>query len=253
MPEALYAFSIILIILALMVAYLVTKHLATHSRFNIRTASLEEKWVSNAFGKAAEDEIAIEYEDLGKTIFTKRGEYRSKYIDDVSKRDAEIVKELCSGLTMSEDFCKFVESSYPDIRKHELPDAIRVYREFRLEQLKTNHDAFIKKQIAVTPEEFFKMKELQKGDIVGAYIIYNETKDMPYVGQATRLFFRVNQHFTGHGNGDVYADYKYGDDFSVKLIPLVDSGYKDLDLLEKNLIEHFGANKKGYNKTAGNG
>ncbi len=253
MTEALFALLILVIVATLMIAYLVAKHLTEHRRFNIRTASLEEQWVSNAFGKAAEEEIAIEYEDSGKAIYTKKGEYRAKYIEDVSQRDADIVKALCNGLNMSEDFCRYIETSYPEIRRHELPDAIRTYREYRLEQLRTDHEAFIKKQVAVTPEEFFKMKELQNGDIVGAYIIYNETKDMPYVGQATRLFFRVNQHFTGHGNGDVYADYKYGDDFSIKLIPLVDSGYKDLDLLEKNLIEHYKANKKGYNKTSGNG
>ena len=34
------------------------------------------------------------------------------------------------------------------------------------------------------------------------------------------IFDRVNAHFTGKGNGDVYADYKYGDEFIIKMISL---------------------------------
>ena len=91
-----------------------------------------------------------------------------------------------------------------------------------------------------------------KGDIVGVYIIHNQTKGMYYVGQAKRVFFRVNQHFTGHGNGDVYADYKYGDDFAIKIVKLSNSGYADLDRLEKDLIDRYDAFNSGYNKTSGN-
>ena len=88
--------------------------------------------------------------------------------------------------------------------------------------------------------------------MVGVYIFHNESKDLYYVGQAKRLFFRINQHFTGHGNGDVYADYKYGDDFAIKIIPLADSGYQDIDLLEKDVIQKYDAYHRGYNRTRGN-
>lgn len=66
------------------------------------------------------------------------------------------------------------------------------------------------------------------------------------------MIFRINQHFTGHGNGDVYADYKYGDQFKIRAIRLVDSGYSDLDKLERDLIEKYEAYQLGYNKTKGN-
>ena len=106
----------------------------------------------------------------------------------------------------------------------------------------------------ITPEQFFKLRKTISGDMVGVYVIYNKDRRMYYVGQATRLFFRVNQHFTGHGNGDVYGDYKRGKDrFTIKLIPLVNSGYYDLDLLEKDMIAKYNAYEKGYNKTQGNG
>jgi excinuclease UvrABC nuclease subunit len=87
---------------------------------------------------------------------------------------------------------------------------------------------------------------------VGVYIIYNATKNKHYVGQAKRLFFRVNQHFTGHGNGDVYSDYKLGDKFTIVLLSLQDSGYYDLDKLEKDMIKKYHAYTEGYNRTAGN-
>ena len=104
----------------------------------------------------------------------------------------------------------------------------------------------------ITPEEFFEIKKHQNGDVVGVYIIHNETNGRYYVGQAKKLFFRINQHFTGHGNGDVYADYKYGDDFAIKIIRLSESGYDDLDHLEKDMIKKYHAYSIGYNKTSGN-
>ena len=66
-------------------------------------------------------------------------------------------------------------------------------------------------------------------------------KDIYYVGQAIRIIFRVNQHFTGRGNGDVYADYKYGDSFTIRLLPLSTSGYDSLDRFEKEMIDATGA------------
>ena len=75
---------------------------------------------------------------------------------------------------------------------------------------------------------------------------------MYYVGQGKKVFQRVNNHFTGHGNGDVYADYKYGDDFTIKMIALETSGFKTLNELERNTIMTYNAYSRGYNKTKGN-
>ena len=63
---------------------------------------------------------------------------------------------------------------------------------------------------------------------------------------------RVNSHFTGKGNGDVYADYKYGDYFTIKMIALDKSGYTSLNELERNTIMTYDAFASGYNKTRGN-
>ena len=106
---------------------------------------------------------------------------------------------------------------------------------------------------SLTPEEFFALREETEGDFVGVYIIYNATKRLYYVGQAKRVLFRVNQHFTGHGNGDVYADYVYRDRFCIKLLKLTESGYDDLDALERDKIKEYHALTIGYNRNAGNG
>lgn len=75
---------------------------------------------------------------------------------------------------------------------------------------------------------------------------------MYYVGQGKKVFQRVNNHFTGHGNGDVYSDYKYGDNFTIKMIRLKGSGFKTLNELERCTISKYNAFSKGYNKTRGN-
>ena len=103
------------------------------------------------------------------------------------------------------------------------------------------------------PEQILDIRKQMQGDLVGVYIIYNMTKKLYYVGQAKKLYLRVWQHFTGHGNGDVYADYKYGDKFMVRLLTLQASGYSDLDQLERDMIRQYNACTTGYNKTIGNG
>lgn len=116
---------------------------------------------------------------------------------------------------------------------------------------------------SLTPEDFFELRGRKchgKGapmagkayDFPGVYILYNQSKKMHYVGQSLRVFDRVNNHFTGKGNGDVYADYKYGDLFDIRMIAIDGSGYTYLNDLERDTIMTYKAFSKGYNKTRGN-
>ena len=89
-------------------------------------------------------------------------------------------------------------------------------------------------------------------NFAGVYIIFNKTKNMFYVGQSKNVFSRVNNHFTGYGNGDVYADFKAGDEFTIKMVSLEGSGCSSLNELERNYIGIYKAYSKGYNKTRGN-
>ena len=68
-----------------------------------------------------------------------------------------------------------------------------------------------------------------------------------YAGQSVNIAERVHQHFTGHGNGDVYADVKYGKCVFVKLFPCPKEKMNDL---ECTLIERFNG-LDSYNRTAG--
>ena len=86
----------------------------------------------------------------------------------------------------------------------------------------------------------------------GVYILLNKTKNMYYVGQGKEVINRINCHFTGKGNGDVYHDYKSGDQFAIRIIPLKKSGFKTLNELEKNTIMTYDSYYEGYNKTRGN-
>lgn len=115
----------------------------------------------------------------------------------------------------------------------------------------------------LSPEEFFELRNYSFGgrgrpsyartrNFAGVYIIFNKTKNMYYVGQAQKILDRVNNHFTGKGNGDVYADYKYGDQFAIKMIALEGSGFSTLNELERCTIEKYKAFSSGYNKTRGN-
>ena len=117
--------------------------------------------------------------------------------------------------------------------------------------------------LKMSPKEFLAMRKETLGgrgspslalkqNFAGVYILYNKTKKMYYIGQAKSILNRVNAHFTGKGNGDVYADYKYGDTFTIKMIALSKSGFRSLNKLERHIIETYDAFAKGYNKTRGN-
>ena len=123
-------------------------------------------------------------------------------------------------------------------------------RKKRVEEAKRKYQ-FLSGFTEWSAKEFLNKKSTL-GEMTGVYIIYNKSKNMYYVGQSVKTVQRVNSHLSGRGNGDVYADYKYGDEFTVKIIPLNKSGYDTLDDLERDMINTYNAYSSGYNKTRGN-
>lgn len=128
-------------------------------------------------------------------------------------------------------------------------------------KVKKQIKALASNQLVLSPKEFFKLRNAKgkgkghysaKYNFAGVYILHNETKDLYYVGQAQKILDRVNNHFTGKGNGDVYADYKYGDVFTIQMISLLESDCDTLNELERETIDAYDAVKKGYNKKRGN-
>lgn len=114
--------------------------------------------------------------------------------------------------------------------------------------------------LEMSPQEFMEMRNKKIGrsfyalshNFAGVYILFNKTKNLYYIGQGKQILNRVNAHFTGHGNGDVYADYKYGDTFTIKMISLENSGCSSLNELERKTIMTYDSVAHGYNKTRGN-
>lgn len=94
-------------------------------------------------------------------------------------------------------------------------------------------------QIVASAEEFMAQRKslTQQGEITGIFIVHNATKDLYYVGQSAKAIDRAAIQFLGRGNCDVYADYKYGDSFSVRIIPLSESGYGSLNELKRTAIQ----------------
>jgi hypothetical protein len=105
---------------------------------------------------------------------------------------------------------------------------------------------------ALTAEEFLRYTVPSAGEVTGVYVLHNVTSDRYYVGQSKCVLARVRHHLTGSGNGDVYADYRRGDAFEVSVISCARSGYTSINALERDLIAHYDAYTRGYNKTAGN-
>ncbi len=114
-------------------------------------------------------------------------------------------------------------------------------------------DALMRRDGGVTPEEFLKRRLYDDaGDFTGIYVLHNETNGKYYVGQSVHVLQRVHQHFAGRGNGDVYADWKNGDSFTIQTTRLVDTDYDNLNNLERDAIEAYDAYGSGYNRTSGN-
>ena len=116
--------------------------------------------------------------------------------------------------------------------------------------------------LELTPKEYLelrnkklygeKARHANTQNFSGVYILHNISKDLIYVGQSIKVLDRIGNHFKGNGNGDVYADYKYGDEFKIRTISLDLSPYDNLNDLERHAIKVFGAYEKGYNKNRGN-
>ncbi len=117
----------------------------------------------------------------------------------------------------------------------------------------------------IEANEFLKEWRCQSGrvgykynDVSGCYVIQifndpptdeDQKYENVYIGQSVRACERVRNHLTGHGNGDVYADAKYGKYIRIQIVPCKKNMINNL---EKDLISAFNATDS-YNKTRGGG
>lgn len=86
----------------------------------------------------------------------------------------------------------------------------------------------------------------------GVYLVSNKSKNKHYVGKSINVKDRLFTHFSGRGNGDIYADYLHNDIFSVRFYKFNDKQFRDIDELEYHLIRIYEASTLGYNRQQGN-
>ncbi len=226
------------------------KYAYWNSKLNLQKLSQEK--IKKLMYQYALNSAQAEYDSEGKPAYTKKGEMRVAFQRVVTNKYHDLCGKLLSGTGFKSSFIEYTNKVFPELAKKEFNIAVAKYLQKLTADEMNIRDRMLKGENFVTPEQFAAIRKKAEKDTVGVYVIYNQTKDKYYVGQAKRLIFRVNQHFTGHGNGDVYADYVYGDSFLIQLIPLIDSGYVDIDEMEREMIKKYDAYKSGYNRTVGN-
>lgn len=251
------AIAIVFFVLVSITVSSVIIYTVANNDLDIRKLTLNDRVVSKALYKASILSTEAEFKNLGKPIHTQKGAYRADFRKAMGNKRVELKNKCFTfGSAFCEDFCEYVNDNYQKVSGWQLSTIILHYAVYYDRKALESRDKYIQAQRNsdgfMSPQVFFIERSRQTSDPVGVYVLYNRTKNLTYVGQAKRLYFRVNQHLTGHGNGDVYADYKTGDEFSVKLIKLSSSGYDDLNKLEKDTIKNYGAYERGYNKTRGN-
>lgn len=84
------------------------------------------------------------------------------------------------------------------------------------------------------------IKILKQIDFEGVYIIHNCTKDIYLVGKSKKVLRKVDRHFRGYENEDVYADYQNGDTFKIRIIDFERTDYENIDELVKDLTNEYG-------------
>ena len=83
----------------------------------------------------------------------------------------------------------------------------------------------------------------------GVYVILNLTKNLYYVSQSENVLKRVKSHLNGSDNGDVYADFKYGDKLEVTIH---NCSIIDLNNIERTFITKYNSSgSNGYNRNRG--
>lgn len=94
------------------------------------------------------------------------------------------------------------------------------------------------------------IKFVKKWDFEGVYLLHNCSRNVYHIGRSSKVLRKIDRTFRGYENQDVYADWKKQDEFRIRIIRFEDSGYSDINLLEKELVEKYGIYKKSNRKEA---
>ena len=78
-------------------------------------------------------------------------------------------------------------------------------------------------------------------DFEGVYILRNTTLNKCFVGKASKVFKKIERHFTGYGNEEMYSEWRKGNKFFVNIIRFENSGYDNINYLERDIKEKYNA------------
>lgn len=78
-------------------------------------------------------------------------------------------------------------------------------------------------------------------DFAGAYVIRNATRQRVYAGGTALVRRALRRHLAGKGHETLYADFRAGDDLTLRAIALADSGYDTLDALVADVVFAYDA------------
>lgn len=86
------------------------------------------------------------------------------------------------------------------------------------------------------------IKYMKSLDFKGVYCIKNNSKQKYYIGMGDKVFRKVERHFKGYGNQDIFSGYNKKNQFSVMFFRFEGSGYDSLTEYE-NCIKKEKANE----------
>lgn len=213
--------------------------------------SFDDDFIEQMIQETAEELVCDRMSE--DELWTKDGQFRQKALVKIEECRKELRYFMCDPKARR-GFSKRMQrlglfskkGKFAAHQRKRVIEEFAGYYEWFKARLQSNDLSFI------SIDNFLILKNNTAGDYVGVYVFWNRTKQKFYVGQAKRLFYRVVQHLSGHGNGDVYSDYRFGDEFLIRLIKLSDTKFESLDELEAYYIELYDAAVSGYNRNKGN-
>ena len=151
---------------------------------------------------------------------------------------------------------KYVEAQKAkEEQKQILKEVKTIERKEKLANFKRDKDQ-LKEQLKseLAAKEWLPLKSIldkvDKGS-TGIYVLYNQTKNKYYVGQAKQINARIKKHF--EIEQIAWDCFVNGDTIKIKYLTSneLNKDY-NIDHIEKTAIEIFDAKTTGYNKTEGN-
>lgn len=85
------------------------------------------------------------------------------------------------------------------------------------------------------------IKFMKNVDFEGVYILRNSTQNKCFVGRASKVFKKIERHFTGYGNEEIYSEWRKGNKFYINIIRFENSGYDNINYLERDVKEKYNA------------